>query len=231
MAKRFQRLPPHFRPEYNTADIVRHRTTSVTQMSATKPKVETGSGQTFWTETDGEAIPTTWSKIWGLPLNSLRQLLPFKGYLYLRFPLPISRPTFQLPMSADAGQCGQCNIRVGDGRKYGGSRWNRFAICFRSKGLSTSGFHFRFRGRHLSYRCRSMSDNVGSVIFESGMVENVGVAVGIASPYISVQQLILLPVYCYSYYKTCNSTHSLVHAGRSVIYKTASKIMKIFTSF
>ncbi len=47
MAKRFQRLPPHFRPEYNTADMVRHRTTSVTQMSATKPKVESGSGQTL----------------------------------------------------------------------------------------------------------------------------------------------------------------------------------------
>ncbi len=40
-----------------------------------------------------------------------------------------------------------------------------------------------------------MSDNVGTVIFESGMVENVGVSVGIASPSVSVQKLFLLPVY------------------------------------
>jgi len=25
-----------------------------------------------------------------------------------------------------------------------GSHWNRFAICFRSKVISTSGFHYRF---------------------------------------------------------------------------------------
>ncbi len=39
-----------------------------------------------------------------------------------------------------------------------------------------------------------MSDNVGSVMFGSGMVENVGVAVGIASPSVSVQKLFPLPV-------------------------------------
>ena len=39
-----------------------------------------------------------------------------------------------------------------------------------------------------------MSDNVGSVIFLSGMVENVGVAVGIALKSVSVQKLFLLPV-------------------------------------
>ncbi len=39
-----------------------------------------------------------------------------------------------------------------------------------------------------------MSGNVGSVIFGSGMVENVGVAVGIASPSVSVQTLFPLPV-------------------------------------
>ncbi len=39
-----------------------------------------------------------------------------------------------------------------------------------------------------------MSGNVGSVIFGSGMVENVGVAVGIASPSVSVQKLFPLPV-------------------------------------
>ncbi len=39
-----------------------------------------------------------------------------------------------------------------------------------------------------------MSDSVGGVIFWSSMVENVGVAVGIASPSISVQKLFPLPV-------------------------------------
>ncbi len=39
-----------------------------------------------------------------------------------------------------------------------------------------------------------MSANVGSVIFGSGMVENVRVAVGIASPSVSVQKLFPLPV-------------------------------------
>jgi hypothetical protein len=39
-----------------------------------------------------------------------------------------------------------------------------------------------------------MSDDVGSVIFWSGMVENVEVAVGIASKSVSAQKLFLLPV-------------------------------------
>ena len=43
-------------------------------------------------------------------------------------------------------------------------------------------------------RCRLMSENVGSVIFGLGMVENVGFAVGIASLSVSVQKLFPLPV-------------------------------------
>jgi len=39
-----------------------------------------------------------------------------------------------------------------------------------------------------------MSDNVGSAISESGILENVGVAFGIASPALSVQTLFPLPV-------------------------------------
>ena len=39
-----------------------------------------------------------------------------------------------------------------------------------------------------------MSDDVGSVIFGSGMVEHEGVAVGIASTSVSVQKLFPLPV-------------------------------------
>ena len=46
----------------------------------------------------------------------------------------------------------------------------------------------------LSFRRRPISDNVSSVIFRSGVVENVGVAVGIASPSDSVQKLFPLPV-------------------------------------
>jgi hypothetical protein len=48
---------------------------------------------------------------------------------------------------------------------------------------------------HISpFRGRPMSGNVGSDIPESGMVANVGVAVGTASPSLSVQALFLLPV-------------------------------------
>jgi len=97
-------------------------------------------------------------------------------------------------MSADVGQCRQCHIRVRHTRKYGGSRWNRFEICFRSNVISTSGFYFRFRGRHFNFRCLPMSDNVGNVLFGSGRLENVGVTFGIASPSVSAQKLFPLPV-------------------------------------
>jgi len=80
---------------------------------------------------------------------SVSKLFPF------RFPLPVSWPTFELPTSAnvrpDVGQCRQCHIRVGHGRKCGVAVGIALFICFRSK-----VFHFRFRGRHLSYRCRAM---------------------------------------------------------------------------
>jgi hypothetical protein len=39
-----------------------------------------------------------------------------------------------------------------------------------------------------------MSDNVGNVIFESGILENMGVAVEIASKSVSVHKLFPLPV-------------------------------------
>ncbi len=58
--------------------------------------------------------------------------------------------------------------------KYGGSRLNRVAINFRSKVISISGFHFRFRDRHLRFRCRPMSGHIVSVRSESGVVENMG---------------------------------------------------------
>ncbi len=56
--------------------------------------------------------------------------------------------------------------------------------------VSTSGFMAETFG----FRCRPMSGCVGSAIFESGIVENVGVAVGIASRILSVRVLFPLPV-------------------------------------
>ena len=75
-----------------------------------------------------------------------------------------------------------------------GVRLNRSPISCSSKVISISGFNFRFRNRHFSFRCRPMSDNVSRVIFGSGMVKNVGVADGIASPSVSVQKLFSLLV-------------------------------------
>jgi len=48
----------HVRLRCGTADTAWHRLTSETQMLVTKPEVETGSRNNFWTETDGKAIPT-----------------------------------------------------------------------------------------------------------------------------------------------------------------------------
>ena len=111
------------------------------------------------------------------------------------FPLPVCGRHLSFrcrPMSHDVGQCRQCHILVGRGRKYRGSRWNRFEICFRSKVISTSGFYFRFRGRRLSFRCL---DNVDSVTFGSGMVENMGVTAEIASSSCPSQTLFLVQVW------------------------------------
>ena len=46
----------------------------------------------------------------------------------------------------------------------------------------------------LNFRCRPISGHVGSVIYELGMAESVGVAASTASKSISVQKLFLLPV-------------------------------------
>ncbi len=47
----------------------------------------------------------------------------------------------------------------------------------------------------LSPGCRPMSGNADSVIFESGVAENVGVAFEIASLSVTIQKLPLLPVW------------------------------------
>ncbi len=69
-------------------------------------------------------------------------------------PVLIMSSDYWFPMSAYVRQFRQCYIRAEHGRKCGDNRWNRFAMCFRSKVISTSGFHFRFRVRHLSFGCR-----------------------------------------------------------------------------
>ena len=49
------------------------------------------------------------------------------------------------------------------------------------------------------FRCRPMSGRVGSAIFESGIVENVGVAVGIASLTLPVRVIFQLPVFSFRF--------------------------------
>ena len=71
-----------------------------------------------------------------------------------------------------------------------GSRWSRFAGSFRSRVISISGLLAVI----LSSGCRPMSGRVCSARSESGMVEKVGIAVEIALPALSVQELLTLPV-------------------------------------
>ncbi len=47
----------------------------------------------------------------------------------------------------------------------------------------------------LNFGSRKTSGNVGGDIVKSGMVDNVGVAVGIAAPSLAVQKLFPLPVF------------------------------------
>ena len=73
--------------------------------------------------------------------------------------------------------------------------WEKSLESHASPDLSVhSYFHFRFRDRNLSFRCRLMSDTVGSAIFGSGVVENVGVTVGIASLTLALRVLFPLSV-------------------------------------
>ena len=63
-----------------------------------------------------------------------------------------------------------------------------------------------------------MSGNVGSAISESGIVENVGVAVGIASLTLSVQLQFPLPVPCptfrFYYVGRCRAVSAVPYLGR-----------------
>ncbi len=58
----------------------------------------------------------------------------------------------------------------------------------------TSGFHFRFRGRRFVFPMLADVGTCRQCHFESGIVKNDGVAVGIASLTLSVQLIFPLPV-------------------------------------
>ncbi len=91
------------------------------------------------------------------------------------FPLPVSTSGFVVDISvSDVARCWTMLAVSYAGRAWSKmqvSRWDRFAIYFRSRDISTSG---------LLSGCRSMSGNVDSVIFKSGMVENVGLAIEVS---------------------------------------------------
>ena len=71
----------------------------------------------------------------------------------------------------------------------------------------------------LPFRGRPMSDNIGSDISESGVVANVGVAVGTASPSLSVQALFLLPVSWPTFrvpdVRQCRKMSAVPYSGRA----------------
>ena len=75
-----------------------------------------------------------------------------------------------------------------------GSRWNRVASSLRSIVISTSGFRAAILNL-VAVRRREISGNVDSVISKSGLVENVGVEVKIASLFQAVQKLLPLPFF------------------------------------
>ncbi len=70
-------------------------------------------------------------------------------------------------------------------------RWNRGAICHRSKVISTSGLMATI----LNLSSRTTSGNVRGDIVKSGMVDNMGIAVGIAAPSLDGQKLFSLSVF------------------------------------
>src|SRR5664279_5504060 len=80
--------------------------------------------------------------------------------------------------------------RFGNSRKCGGSRWNFADISFHIRVITTSGLESAI----LNFTSRPTSGNFGSVTSELGMVENVGVAVGISLKSLSISELLLLPV-------------------------------------
>ena len=65
----------------------------------------------------------------------------------------------------------------------GDSCWNRITSSFRSRIINSSSFVADI----WSSQCRPLSGHFDGALSELSMVENVGVAVGIASPVLSIQ--------------------------------------------
>ena len=59
----------------------------------------------------------------------------------------------------------------------------------------------------LNFGNRPTSDNVNRVIYELGMVENMGVEVGIATPSLTVEKLFPLPVSVAAILNSADSRH------------------------
>ncbi len=75
-------------------------------------------------------------------------------------------------------RCPRCQVNVGHTGKFGGRLWNRVAISYRLKVISSSGLVAAILNRS-----STTSGDVDVVIVRSAMVENVGVTIGIMSVY------------------------------------------------
>ncbi len=91
-----------------------------------------------------------------------------------------------------------------------------------------SYFHFRLHGRHLEFRQRTTSDNVRGDTVKLGMVDNVGIAVGIAAPSLVVQKVFPLPVSAGRHLEFWWST--IVYQRRSTSDSVPSEIASKFPS-
>jgi len=128
----------------------------------------------------------------GVALESLLHLFPSKVIATSGFHIRFSGRHLHFRWLPDVRQCQRCHIRVGHYRKCGGSRCNRFAICFLTKVISNP-VPFPVSWLPFGFPCRQMSGHVHNIISKSSTVE-LWVAVEIASPALSVQTLFPLPV-------------------------------------
>ena len=129
----------HARLRYDPADTVRHRPTPETQMSATKPEVETGSGNNF----ERKQIA-----------KRFQRLPHIFDHVRLRYDTGVTAP-HRKHMCRPRNRKWRPEVEITVERKQMVKEMvKRFQRLPRSKVISTSGFHFRFRGRHWSYRCR-----------------------------------------------------------------------------
>jgi len=135
------------------------------------------------------------SKIWDKSLESHRQLPFVHSIFHFGFPLPVPWPNtwgFRCrPISAmSAVTFLSLGIVDNVGVAVGIASLTLSVQLLLPLPASTSGFVAHMLG----FRCRRMSGRVGCAIFESGIVENVVVAVLIASLTLSIQLLFPLPV-------------------------------------